>query len=192
MREYEPDALHQRGKSLEDAYFAERDRQLAEAIKRQLTAEEMQQALVAAIGVSDEAALKSVARLPTGIEVMAATALLPLVEVAWCDGNVSSQEQAAVLQGAVEMGIAEKSPLHQFLQNWLDRRPTREAVAAWKDYVRALGATLDPEAKAKVKQGILGRAEAVAKAAGGILGFGKKISPAEQACLDDLAAAFDG
>lgn len=191
MNEFEADALHQRGRSLEDAFFAERDRQLAAAIQRQLTAEDTQHALAAAMGIADPDALKAVARLQTGIEVMAATALLPLVEVAWCDGDVSAQEKAAVLKGAVEMGVAEKSPLYQMLQSWLDRRPSREAVAAWKEYVQALRATLDSENRARLRQGIMGRAEGVAKAAGGILGLGNKVSAAERACLDDLATAFD-
>ena len=63
-------------------------------------------------------------------------------------------------------------------------------MAAWKEYVRALGATLDAESQARLRQGIMGRAEGVAKAAGGILGLGNKVSVAEQACLDDLATAF--
>jgi hypothetical protein len=190
MRDFNDDALQQRGRVLEDAFFAKRDRELVEAIKRKLTAEDNERALAAAIGINNEEAVKTIARLHTGVEVIAATALLPLVEVAWCDGDVSPQEQAAVLKGAAEMGVAEQSPLYQMLQGWLDRRPTREAVAAWKEYVRALCATLDVETKNKLKSGVLGRAEGVAQAAGGILGFGKKVSPSERACLDELAAAF--
>ena len=41
-----------------------------------------------------------------------------------------------------------------------------------------------------MREKILGRARAVAEAAGGILGFGSKISPEEEVVLAELEKAF--
>jgi len=184
------DALKTRGRALEDAFFAKRDRELAAAIQRQMTAEESERTLANIIGMADKLAFKEIAKAEADVSVLAAMALLPLVEVAWCDGDVSPKEQEAILKGAEGIGVAQGSPVHQFLHNWIQQRPSPKALAAWNDYVRAICATLDPETTAKLKQAIIGRAEKIAQAAGGILGLGNKVSPAERACLDELAKAF--
>jgi hypothetical protein len=185
------DAFHTRAKGLEDAFFAERDRELAEKIKQRLNAEEQQRVLAFSLGLTEELAAKGVAQLHSGLEVAAVMALLPMVEVAWCDGKVESTEKAAVLRGAAEVGLEFESPLYKFLESWLDHRPSPAALEAWHSYAKAFVKLIEPATAARVKENVIGRAERVAKAAGGFLGMGNKISPAEQACLDKLAKAFD-
>jgi len=192
MKLPEHDSLHDRGRALEEAFFAERDRHLVEKLKRKLTAEETERVLAAAIGIADELTLKAVTKVEAGVQVLAAMALLPMVEVAWCDGDVSAKEREAILKAAVELEITVDSPAYQLLKGWLENRPKMGAVVAWKDYVRAICATLEAPTVFKLKQGVIGRAEKVAQAAGGILGLGSKVSAAEQKCLDDLAKAFEG
>jgi hypothetical protein len=148
--------------------------------------------LAAAVGTSDAVTLKAVSKVEGGVPVLAAMALLPLVEVAWCDGDVSSQERNAILKAAVELEISVDSPPYELLKSWLENRPKQGAVVAWKDYVQALCATLEPAAVLRLKQAIIGRAEAVARSAGGILGLGNKVSAAEQATLAELSKAFGG
>lgn len=191
MKVPDHDSIHERGRSLEEAFFAERDRQLLDKLKRKLSAEETARVLAAAIGIADEATLKAITKVEAGVPVLAAMALLPMVEVAWCDGDVSSKERDAILKAAVEMEIAADSAAYQILKGWLENRPGLGAVVAWKDYVRAIRATLEPMAAFKLKQAVMGRAEKVAAAAGGFLGLGNKVSAAERTCLDDLAQAFD-
>lgn len=185
------DALHARGRSLEDAFFKERDRQLVENFKRRLNAEEQHRVLAFSLGLTEELAKKGIAHLQSGLDVVAVMALLPMVEVAWCDGKVESTEKAAVLRGAAEVGLEFESPLYKFLESWLDHRPSPAAHQAWHEYVKSFVKLVEPETAATAKAGVMGRAERVAKAAGGFLGMGNKISAAEQACLDDLAKAFD-
>lgn len=188
----EHDSIHDRGRTLEEAFFAERDRQLVDKLKRKLMAEESERVLAAAIGISDETTLQALTKVESGVPVLAAMALLPLVEVAWCDGDVSAKERDAILKGVVELDITSDSAAYQILQKWLEQRPGLGAVVAWKDYVRAICATLDATTVQKLKSGVMGRAAKVASAAGGFLGLGNKVSAAEQECLDDLAKSFEG
>lgn len=185
------DSLQSRGKSLEDAFFFERDRQLVEALERKHAAEETESLLASATGIADKVALKEVTDVQAGVQVLAAMALLPLVEVAWCDGDVAEREKNAILKAADDMGIGADSQAYRLLASWLEKRPSADALAKWKDYVAAICATLNKETVLKLKQGVIGRTDSIAKAAGGILGMGNKISSVEQEKLDELAKAFD-
>jgi hypothetical protein len=186
----EYDMLHSRGRALEEAYFRERDQHLLDALRRKVSAEETERILAKAIGIADELSIKDLTKTEAGVQVLTAMALLPLVEVAWCDGEVEPQELDAILRAASEFEMEPDSTVYKLLQSWLQQRPTPESMAAWKNYVRAICATLEPATVAKLKEGVIGRAEKIAKAAGGILGFGSKISASEQACLDELAGSF--
>jgi hypothetical protein len=72
----------------------------------------------------------------------------------------------------------------------LEQRPDATLCTAWQAYVQALVATLDVKAREALKTELLGRARTVADAAGGILGFGSRISKAEQTKLAMLEQAF--
>lgn len=184
------DSLQSRGRALEEAFFHERDRQLIASLHRRFSAEETEKVLAAAIGIADELMLKAVTKVEAGVEVLAAMALMPMVAVAWCDGEVSTKEREAVLRGAVEMGIAVGSPGYELLQRWLEKAPAPEAIEAWHKYVKTIVGTMEPATAKRCCDKIMTRAENVAKAAGGFLGFGNKISEVEQKCLADLRASF--
>lgn len=190
MKPPEFDSLHSRGRAFEEAYFHQKDEELLKALQRRMSAEEAERVLQKAIGIADEMSIQAVTRLDAGVQVLTAMALLPLIEVAWCDGDVSAEERRAILKAATEFQLEDGSTIHKLLEQWLERRPTPESLAAWKHYVQAICATLEPASVAKLKEGVIGRAEKIAKAAGGILGFGSKVSGAEQACLDELAKSF--
>lgn len=185
------DALHERGRSLEDAFFRERDRELIAALQRKYTVEEAEKLLAAATGIADKLVLQEVSSTQAGVQVLAAMALLPLVEVAWCDGDVSAEENRAILKAAEQLGIPADSQVRNLLQNWLQNRPTADALAKWNEYVRAICAVVNAETVQKLREAVIGRAEKIAQAAGGILGFGNKISATERAKLDELARAFE-
>ena len=94
------------------------------------------------------------------------------------------------MQSLRDQGCDASSPACQLVENWLAEQTRPELRAAWKQYVAELCPLLDDQAKSKLRDDVLGRARAVAEAAGGILGLGNKISDAEQSTLDDLAASF--
>jgi hypothetical protein len=181
-----------RARALEDAFFAERDRQLIESLQRKLTAEEKQRVLASAVGISESRMLQAVTGLESGVQVSIIAALMPLIEVAWCDGEVSPKEREAILRAAREMDIPLEPVLQQLLEKWLEKKPSAAAVTAWKEYLQALCRTLDASTRVHLREAIIGRAQKVAAAAGGFLGLGSKVSAAEQACLDEMTQTFNG
>jgi len=183
------DSIHKRGRALEEAYFAERDWKLLQALRRKLSLAEAQKVLTAATGVVDEIAIPELSRIAAP-QFLAVLGIFPMVEVAWCDREVTLAERKAILTAAHEMGVERETTCHKLLDRWLESRPAAGVSALWADYVRAVCAALEPATAATLKLGVIGRAEKVAAAAGGFLGMGNKISAEERACIDRLAQAF--
>ena len=86
-------------------------------------------------------------------------------------------------------GIEPGSAAHDLLAGWLKTRPGPELVKAWRAYVAALDQQLTAGQLEILQRQVIGRARAVAEAAGGILGL-KKISDSEKKVLVELEAAF--
>jgi hypothetical protein len=183
------DAIHKRGRALEEAFFAERDWKLRETLRRKLNVAEAQKVLTAATGVVDEIAIPELSKIAAP-QFLAILGIFPMVEVAWCDREVSLEERKAILAAAHEMGVERESTCHKLLDRWLESRPAEGVSTLWSDYVRAVCAALEPATAAKLKLGVIGRAEKVAAATGGFLGMGNKISAEERECIDRLAQSF--
>ena len=179
-----------RTKQLEDKFFHAHDQELLRALREAKASKERKKALADASGITDDDLLDQLDELDIGGETVVALSLVPLIAVAWADGNIDVKERAAVLAAAQQQGIERGHPGYQLLECWLKRKPDVSLLAVWKDYVGALSQTLSETAKSALKEDILGRARGVAEAAGGLLGLGNKVSKSEQAVLSDLEQAL--
>ena len=183
--------LRDRGKSLEDAFFRrENDKLLArlqELRKTELNREE----LAKATGISKPEVLDRLLKLGIQTQTLAALSIVPLVEVAWADGELDAKERQAVLEHAGEAGLTKGSPAYGLLEAWLQHRPSQQLLDAWRDLVRAIREQIGSEEAERLKAEIVERARRVARASGGILGLGSKVSGAEAAILASLARPFE-
>ena len=102
---------------------------------------------------------------------------------------MEEEERRAVLAGAESTGIAPDSPSHGLLRIWLEDRPASDLTDAWREYMGAICEELPSESRAHLRDRIVGRARAVAEAAGGFLGVGA-VSREEEAALAELEKAF--
>ncbi|MDO9500076.1 hypothetical protein [Falsiroseomonas sp.] len=183
--------LDDRRRALEEAFFAReteawRQRQRAEA-----AAASRREGLQAASGITDTALLDRLAAQGLEASTLAALSLVPLVMVGWADGSLDEKERAALLRAAAESGLGADSPAQHSLTQWLSAPPPPALLETWSDYIRASTAGMDVAARQALKSGLLDRARGVAEAAGGFLGLGARISPAEQAMLVKLERAFE-
>jgi hypothetical protein len=190
-REPSTDAFRERERSLEDAFFKERDRHLMEKMRRELESLEEKQKLAHISGIVEERVLANLVAAGVRAETLAAVSLIPMIEVAWCDGSVAPQERDAVLNAAVSEGVRPGTAPYEILQRWLKERPDAYVIAAWKDYVKEMGRLMPKETVTKTRQHMLDRCKRVAEAAGGFLGLAT-ISRSEQAKIDEFAKAWDG
>ena len=180
------DSLADRGKGLEDAFFAKQDALLRQQLAALDASRSSTAALSEASGITDAATLGHLVSMGVSATTLAALTLVPLVAVAWADGKVDDNERTVLLTGAEKAGLDKGHAGYGLFEGWLVKAPGPDMMAAWKGYVAALPA----DAKAMIKGDVLGRARTVAEAAGGFLNLGRKISSAEQAVLTELEAAF--
>ena len=182
--------LAERRRALEESFFRRRNAELLEDIRKQLELEARRHELATVSGIRDEKLLDRLLRLELHPDTVAALSLVPMVRVAWADGSLDPKELDTILQSAVDAGVARESASYHWLKTWLQAELDAELIEAWQSYVAALTATLDAEDREELQRGLLSGAERVAKAAGGVLGLGNKISAEEQQVLDELAEAF--
>ncbi len=184
--------LGDRKKALEDSFFDRQNKELLRKMRSELEKKEALVALAQVSGISDERTLSKLVDLGLGADTWAALSLVPLVEVAWADGSVEEAERRAVLSAAEANGVTSGSTSHALLETWLKERPDARLLGAWGQYIVAVCAQLDAAQRSALEHEILGRARAVAEAAGGILGLVHKISAKEQAVLTQLEKPFRG
>jgi len=190
MAPQNPEILRDRGKSLEDEFFRREDQRLIQKLEQIRAAQTNRDALAKAAGIRNLDVVEKLLQLGVKAETVAALALVPLVEVAWADGELDRRERGAILDRARESGLAAGSAEHALLEAWLDRRPDPKLLTAWTHLVRGVSEQLGREESARLKANLLDRARAVATASGGVLGMGSKVSRAEAAILLQLEGAF--
>jgi hypothetical protein len=174
-----------------DAYFAaESTPQLQAHVQQEIDKHDAVSALAAVSGIQDHGLLQDLIDAGIRPETFAALSLLPLCEVAWADGAISSRERDAVLKAAELHGIETGSPARALLEHWLATQPELKMMTAWKEYIAALVSRLPADRAKKLAEEILGRARSIAATSGGILGLGAKVSVSEQFALDELEHAF--
>lgn len=181
--------IEERGKALEEAFFARKNKELLAAVKAELDINSKRDELKNATGISDDGVLDELVRAGLASESIAAVSLAPLVLVAWADGNVSDKERQAVLSGAEQAGVKPESAAGQVIRGWLEEQPGENLMEIWRDYTQAICETLPAGEKVKLGEQLCARCRKVAEAAGGFLGMGS-ISVEEHAVLDALKSAF--
>ena len=183
------DSLLNRGKSLENKFFRDKDQQLLEKLKAEMAGKEAKDALAAASGITDQAVLDALTANNVTSESLTSVSLVPLVAVAWADGKIDDKEQEAILKAAEGAGISADSASHGLVSGWLKEKPGDDLLESWKAYVGGLKGSMPEEAFGQLKTTVLKRAKDVADAAGGFLGVGKT-SDAETKVIEELEKAF--
>lgn len=185
----ETNPLRTRGIALEEVYI----RQVEAERLRRSRAENGRRALRAELGAElelepEEDALLLDELIEQGISADTAPAFeaLPLVEVAWADGDIDAEERWRVLGVATAFGLELGRPAHAQLELWLTRRPPEKLIDAWYRFAEL--ALASPAAAARAQRVIEG-AQEVALAAGGLLGLGA-ISGSERATIARIRHAL--
>lgn len=182
--------LSKQGRQLEDEFFARKDAILIEKLRELERMERTQKALSEVSGITNAAVLKRLVELDIRPDLLATLALVPLVEVAWADGEIQEKERKAILEGSVRLGMGPSSVDYALLEEWLKQKPPAKMLEAWLTYIRGLCEVLSPSERDAIKTTFLTRARQVAEAAGGFLGLTSKISGPEEAMLKKLESAF--
>lgn len=181
--------LKDKARALEDSFFARENERVLEELRAAAKREEKKLEFRKTLKVDSDEVLEALIELEVAPETVVAFSLVPLVEVAWADGEIQDRERKAILDAAVEKGVEGGSPTFTLLDNWLHSKPEQVLYETWRSYIDELLETLSDDARSEMRAAVVGRAQAVAEAAGGFLGVGA-ISAGEKKMLEELEQAF--
>lgn len=174
----------------EDKYFKKRDAEkIARAHReRQLEAiRSKERAGVQEALQSSEAVAQEALSLGFDSDTARVLPLVPLIQMAWADGSVSSAESAQVVNLAVKFGIEADSPAHDFLTVMLDERPSE---LFFERVNRVIAHLIHEEPDYWTDKSILELSVEVAEASGGFFKLTNPISAEERDLLGRFAELF--
>lgn len=117
--------------------------------------------------------------------------LIPLVYVAWADGDVSASERSKILEIANAQGLDPDSEAFALLNNFLEERPSDAFLEISVKAIRRIYELLPAGEATDAKTDLISLSIGIANTSGGFLGiFGDKISDSERSTItgimDDL------
>jgi hypothetical protein len=187
------DILREKERGEEAQYFRRKDQELIQKMRERAQLDEVSRALAEKLQVTDLDLLKRIMADGVTLETGAAFLLLPLVEVAWAEGNVTPQERDVILKIARERGVEDGSPAHAKLLEWLGNRPS-DALFEVSEASIKVGLSLLPDAeRAERIKTIVAQCRRVAAASGGsglarLLGLSHAVSQQEETVLKAITA----
>lgn len=177
---------HETGNRLDRMFFGNAHAALLGELKTKTGTEAQREALRGVVRIKDNAFLDRLIVLGIRPETALALRLIPLVFVAWADGEVHERERQAVLRAAREQGLAAERRSQEMLVEWLSHPPDPRLLDLWKDYIKRMWDRFTDDEQWQMRNNLLGSAREVAEAAGGFLGLTSGISAAERRLLEEL------
>jgi hypothetical protein len=167
----EHDAFGERERALENEYFRKKDLELIEKMRRAAATEQAQVEMGQKTGLKDPALLKELQDLGFTPDTVALLPLMPMLEVAWAEGEITAAERQQLVRLARSRGIQEGDPADRQLTTWMTERPT---YAVFRSATRLTAALLDSGSPSVVgdlsPEALVAYCEEIAAASGGLLG----------------------
>lgn len=181
--------LNDEARSLEDSFFLQQDQKIIEQLRQMQKMQQSKETLRAVSGISNEQVLEKLVQLDIQPQILAALVVIPLVQVAWADGEVDEAERKAVLSMIEKHGIQDGSVEHELLESWLSHRPEAKLFEAWTHYIAGLCKEISTDECTALRDALLRDVQMVAESSGGFFGMGT-VSKAEKDMLSRLRTAF--
>ena len=180
-----------RARSKEEEYFLRAESELLEKVRARAAKEAERRALGEYHGVQDEVILKAFEEAGYDRESVQILHLVPILQVAWVDGEISKAERAEILRIAAARNVVEGTPVHAKLLSWLDQPPSPQFFERTMEIISRLVELFPEEKRASLTSDVMAASLAVASASGGFLGLGSKVSVDEKALIERFGAEFE-
>jgi hypothetical protein len=183
------DVRSERGRSAEEDYFRKRDQELIEKMRQAAASDRARQDMGARTGLQDPEMLKELEALGFTPDTVDLLPLVPVVQMAWAEGGVTTPERDLLLKVARARGIAEGTAADRLLAEWLTRQPQPQVFARATRLIRAMLES-PPEQAQLTAADLVRYCEQIAAASGGLFGL-NRVSREEQALLATLASELE-
>jgi hypothetical protein len=122
-----------RRKALEECFFRCRNPELTRQLRDEAIREAKRIEFRRASGITDQKLLPRLIGLKLDIATVAALVQVPLVRVAWADGQLDDRERDAIIAAAAESGLDRDSASYHWLVSWLQSKPDGELSRCWQE-----------------------------------------------------------
>ena len=180
-----------RNRSKEEEYFLRAETELLEKVRTRAAKAAERKALGEYHGVEDEEILKAFEEAGYDRESVQILHLVPIVQVAWVDGEISRAERDEILKIAAARNVVEGTPVHAKLLSWLDAPPAPQFFERTMEIISRLLELFPEEKRASLQSDVMTASLAVASASGGFFGLGSKVSVDEKALIERFAVDFE-
>ena len=160
------DIFRDRERGEEDAYFRQEDAKLIAKLRQKAHLSEIAHALAEKLHADEPALLERIQKLGVTLDTGSAFILVPLVEVAWVDGEVTDAERDTILDIAKQRGVEPGSADYLQLLDWLAHRPSDDVFRTALEAIRIGLSVLPPDESEQRIATIIKACEDVARAAG--------------------------
>ena len=171
----------------EEEYFHELEREQREQLRKKLeqaAAELREQRDVAdSVGTDDATVAQHIKALGFDGDSARVFDLLPLIHVAWADGNIQRAERSAILGILRQRSIEPGTAAFRLVESLLERRPDDTYMQESLHLLRKVMDDSEDGAK-----DIVDLCVAVADASGGFLGMGNRIDDTERKMIEEIAS----
>jgi len=185
------DRLRAGGKTLEDLFFFEKDLTLLEKKKQLRKMEHSLQTLSEISGITDEALLRKLVDFNIQVEVMATLSIIPLVEIAWADGQIDKNERSEILKAAESFGVFKGQVNRDLFEHWLTHHPPKGMTESWIYYMQGLCQLLSKKERGVLKAGFLQWAKKIGEAGSDEAKTKSKTTRRKKEILLQLEQAFE-
>lgn len=170
----------------EESYFHRQDQKLIEQMREKLARERSAADIKAETGLADDALVARLAELGVEKATIPVLHLVPLLQVAWADGEIQAGERELLLEAAEATGVTEGAAREAF-EGMLQKRPSDDYFDAAISFIRHMVAALPGGESSKAKANLVELAYKVADASGGVFGLWGRVGAEEKDALRSIA-----
>lgn len=173
----------------EEQYFQRQNQELIAKLRERMAAEKAAEAIGEASGVVDEDLLNHLATLGVTRETVPVLHLMPLLQVAWADGEIQAEERALLEKAADDLNLDGKA--REAFEAMLHQRPEPVYFEAALSFIHAVLSAMPEERAQAARHDLKSLAATIANATGGWFGiFGNK-SEEEDSALSHIASRLN-
>lgn len=175
----------------EAEYFHRLDAELIDSMRERAACRERRLRLAIASGINDPTILETLKRLGYDHTTVMLLPLVPLVQVAWANGFVSTTERDRIIAVASMRGVRANTPAYDCLVAWLDQRPPDEFFQGSLSAISKICGSLPPIEQKAYREALLLGCREVAIASCGHFGWGSGICAAKRKLIGEISKGLE-
>ena len=169
----------------EESYFRLRDAALVQKMRARLEQREAASAIAKHGEVDDPELAADLVGLGITLETLPIVHLVPLLSVAWADGEMQTLERDLLRRAAASRGLDDE--VMELFNSMLKQAPSAELLAVSLDYIKHVLAALPTDQAERAQADLMDLSWRVADASGGFLGWIGRVEQEERALLRELS-----